>query len=100
MTQPDLRQRLLHRRGEILGRLHGETCADAMQPFELDNLDVLFRIDLASRRELNRINNALERMESGIYGLCRDCGETIDAQRLRDLPLAETCAGCADVEPG
>jgi len=102
MTSADLRERLLRRRWEILGCVHGLTQAHAQadategfaQLLELDNLDVLFRIDLATRRELNRINHALERMDSGHYGQCRECGGAIGRSRLSASPCAETCAAC------
>jgi len=104
MTSTDIRERLLRRRWEILGSVHGLTSdrepAESGAPegfaqiLELDSLDVLFRIDLESRRELNQINNALERMDSGNYGRCRHCGGTIGIARLRASPCAETCAVC------
>lgn len=107
MTSTDLRERLLRRRWEILGCVRGLTdtrepaggasddvAAGFAQILELDNLDVLFRIDLATRRELNQINHALERMDSGHYGQCRDCGGAIGLRRLRASPCAETCAAC------
>jgi len=38
--------------------------------------------------ELREVQAALERIESGTYGLCMKCGEPIDPQRLRALPTA------------
>lgn len=45
-------------------------------------------------RELQQVNSALEAIESGRYGLCRDCGEAIAPARLRVLPFATRCVAC------
>jgi len=46
-------------------------------------------------REIEQIDAALQRVEAGQYGLCRDCGEAIDAGRLEALPYALDCPDCA-----
>jgi DnaK suppressor protein len=38
--------------------------------------------------ELREVQAALERLDSGTYGLCMKCGEPIDPQRLKALPTA------------
>jgi RNA polymerase-binding protein DksA len=101
-------QQLLRRRSELLQRLHalnkdlhrseGPLSADfAEQAVELENLDVLFELDEASRHELNQINNALERLQTEQYEFCAVCGESIGAARLAALPTADTCIGCAEL---
>lgn len=40
---------------------------------------------------LNNIKRALEKMESGTYGTCELCGETIETDRLEANPSARTC---------
>lgn len=45
-------------------------------------------------RELAQVNSALEAIDSGRYGLCRDCGEAIALARLRVLPFATRCVTC------
>ncbi|MBI1902058.1 MAG: TraR/DksA C4-type zinc finger protein [Planctomycetia bacterium] len=45
-------------------------------------------------RELASIENALERMRTGTYGLCEHCGERIPSARLHALPYATNCIGC------
>lgn len=102
MNLSELRTRLLCRRNTILRRAQDDLpmLESSAEPadglgMEVDDLDVLFRIDLSERRELNRINNALERMEIGSYGTCRVCGGKIDHSRLQSEPYAETCRRCA-----
>jgi DnaK suppressor protein len=43
---------------------------------------------------LARVEHALEKLVSGMYGLCEDCGGPILLERLRLVPWAECCAPC------
>ena len=44
--------------------------------------------------ELAEIEQALQRIERGVYGLCVDCGEPIDPARMKALPTALRCVRC------
>ena len=44
--------------------------------------------------ELRQIAQACERIDSGHYGECSDCGQAIDPRRLLALPAATRCAVC------
>jgi len=44
--------------------------------------------------ELNMIEEALERIEKGEYGRCRDCRRWITPARLEALPYAVRCRDC------
>ncbi len=51
--------------------------------------------------EISDIQAALSRVDSGTYGLCVDCGETIGFQRLQAYPSANRCLQCqSKVEAG
>jgi len=51
--------------------------------------------------EISNIQAALSRVESGTYGLCVDCGESIGFQRLQAYPSANRCLQCqSKVEAG
>lgn len=43
------------------------------------------------RRDLDDIEKALERMDSGAYGTCEVCGSTIGADRLEVMPATSLC---------
>ncbi len=43
---------------------------------------------------LNQIAVALQKMETGSYGICYRCGGEIDEARLRALPWAHLCVTC------
>jgi DnaK suppressor protein len=49
-----------------------------------------------SRRTLERLRNALERVEKGTYGRCIRCGEEIPFGRLQHVPEALLCVPCAE----
>jgi len=45
--------------------------------------------------ERGRIEAALERLDSGEYGYCSECGEEIGLKRLEFDPAVATCIRCA-----
>lgn len=55
--------------------------------------------DLAVRQNAERllylVERALQRMEAGTYGLCRNCGNRIDDARLKVIPYTRHCMDCA-----
>lgn len=48
-----------------------------------------------TRRRLDDVDAALERLADGTYGTCRSCGSDIPAARLEARPVARTCVSCA-----
>lgn len=47
---------------------------------------------------LQRVNEALARIEEGTYGICEMCGEKIPEERLEALPYANLCIPCKQKE--
>lgn len=45
---------------------------------------------------LQAIEEALERIEKGTYGVCRDCGEMIADARLNAIPWTRVCIRCKE----
>jgi DnaK suppressor protein len=56
--------------------------------------DLLSRLDGRERHELDEIDEARRRLESGVFGACEECHGTIPLKRLRAVPTARLCAGC------
>ena len=48
------------------------------------------------RDKLQAIENALERIEEGEYGICKDCEEEIAQARLEALPFTRLCVACQE----
>jgi DnaK suppressor protein len=46
------------------------------------------------KEKLSAINEALEKIEEGTYGICEECGEKIGLGRLKAMPLAKFCVSC------
>ena len=65
-----------------------------------DTMDREMAFSLASRegRYLHHLNEALERIEKGTYGICRSCGKEISRTRLEAVPNATQCINCKNAE--
>lgn len=48
--------------------------------------------------QLRLIEEALDRVESGDYGICLDCDDPIPEKRLRAIPWARYCIPCQENE--
>ena len=42
------------------------------------------------------IEEALQRVEAGTYGACRDCGDEISKARLEAIPWTRVCISCKE----
>jgi DnaK suppressor protein len=51
-------------------------------------------VEISLENKLQDILAALEEMEKGTYGICQNCHEEIDLERLRINPSARTCIKC------
>jgi RNA polymerase-binding transcription factor DksA len=62
-----------------------------------DNYDQEFTLGLIENEQvtLEMVNEALGRMESGTYGRCAECGDSISKPRLQAIPYARHCIHCA-----
>ena len=61
---------------------------------QLQNDETLQVIDDATKDELAVIEEALHRLDQGLYGTCKKCGADIEPGRLQTLH-AVTCGPCA-----
>ncbi len=48
------------------------------------------------RKLINKIQEALERIEGGTFGICEDCGLPIEEKRLRARPVTSQCIDCKE----
>ena len=52
------------------------------------------RIRDRERKLMNKIDEALERIDDGSYGICEGCGDEIALKRLEARPVAKFCIEC------
>jgi DnaK suppressor protein len=101
----EFRQRLIVLRRETAGEVamlrdEGATLGtDGTQDVGDDAANTYARQMLLgmSEREralLREIDEALDRIDEGTYGVCEECGEAISAPRLKALPYATLCVDC------
>jgi DnaK suppressor protein len=106
-----LKSMLEERRREILSQVHDKirdvrtenvsgkvnTVLDQVESSEAGiQEDIEFALIQMKAETLNKINEALGRLEEGAYGNCFECGEEIAQQRLRALPFAVRCRDCEE----
>lgn len=65
------------------------------QAVQRQNDEALQVIGEAAEAELAAIDEALRRIDQGLYGSCKRCGERIERARLEAVPHAVLCAACA-----
>src|ERR1700720_1366461 len=79
----ELRNELFQKTGEELQSQFER----ALDPAEQGLIDLLEDIGLnvadIRRQELTAIDEAMGRLERGIYGICEECGQEIPEERLR-----------------
>jgi RNA polymerase-binding protein DksA len=89
-------QRLLARLMEIDGQLRSASSQDSGErAVEIENDEVLERLDEAERKEVQAIRQAITRIDAGTYTVCSSCGGTISSARLEAIPYIDLCVSCA-----
>ena len=48
------------------------------------------------KKKLLQIDDAIDRIEEGAYGLCEECGVKIPKARLKVMPFAKHCVECQE----
>lgn len=79
----------------LLRELHQERTGDVLDAAADTVQDELnSQLIEAESRELNAINEAIDRHQRGVYGDCESCGKPIPLTRLRAIPYATDCIDC------
>ncbi len=100
-----LKERLLEMRNELLGEvkkneeLSNEMGSDGVQDIgdvsaNTYNRQIILSLNDSQRGMLTDIDEALDRITSGEYGTCIECGEQISRKRLEVRPSAKYCIDC------
>ena len=86
----------------LLKELRSESPGDVVDAaYDSAQDEISSQLAEVESRELANIENALERMKGGKYGLCEVCNGKIPMARLNALPYATMCIACQrEVERG
>lgn len=58
------------------------------------NRNSILRIRDRERKLIFKIQEALQRLEAGEFGICEECGEKIGIERLKARPVTTLCIDC------
>ena len=98
-----IRAELQAKKQELSGRLERITAnvqrgfnADSKEMAkELEDSEVVDALGNEAREEIFKISAALARLDNGRYGICSECAEPIEADRIKVYPYADECIDCA-----
>jgi DnaK suppressor protein len=103
--QERFKKNLLSMRGEILNKAKKlkedsynlgtdgiQDMADAAS--NSYNVDILMSISDNDLNLLKDIDNSLDKIKNGTYGICEECEEKISEKRLEANPVARYCITC------
>jgi DnaK suppressor protein len=101
----DLRQQLLDLKAKLLEEMELESKAEregnkdeGLDTYDLAteerDREINFILSNRERNKVKNIDDALERMEEGSYGVCDACGLEIAEERLAAMPFTRLCRDC------
>ena len=100
-----LREALLEREKEILNRrLNIEASWTNLHEREIEFEEMaqkevlaqgMEQLDDQERKEVQAIDRALRKLDTGLYGNCETCGRNISVKRLEAIPWTQYCNECA-----
>ena len=105
----DFRKRLNNRQGKLRDEIREELLRSDEEHYidlagsvhdagEESVADLLADLNIAiidrQVNEIRQIEAALMRMADGTYGVCVECGNTIEIERLQNIPSAARCMRC------
>src|SRR6187431_3440435 len=104
----NLKDALLRKRAEILSASTGTRPLPASmdvnsrqgdladQASGNNEVHIQLKLKQTDAKILQAIEEALNRIESGTYGVCKDCGEMIAPARLTAIPWTRVCITCKE----
>lgn len=98
------RDSLLAKKAELISVLQnspvalvgmGRVCEEDQAPL-VNTEFIAVQVNQISHEQLDLVNAALVRLDSGEYGICAECERPIGAKRLAAVPWASCCVACQE----
>ena len=100
-----VRENLLETKNKLLAEIDSEARAEresnkdeGMDTYDLASeerdREINFILSDRERVKLKQIDDALERLDNGNYGVCESCGLEIAEERLLAMPFTRLCRDC------
>lgn len=100
ITLAGQKQQILQQLGEEIREGKESELDEGMDTYDLASEERDREIHLIlsdrDRGKLQAVENALDRIEEGAYGICEDCEEEIAQARLEALPFTRLCVACQE----
>jgi len=104
-----MREQLLEMKAKLLAEIDSTLRAEregnkdeGMDTYDLASeerdREINFILSDRERVKLKQIDDALERMDEGSYGVCESCGLEIAEERLEAMPFSRLCRDCQQDE--
>ena len=95
-----LKKELLIGAIEALNELPGETVFSDLGDQATAEIDRNFMLRLKGRERklLKKIEEAIDRINQGVFGICDKCGEEINMKRLEARPVTTMCIECKTIQ--
>ena len=101
----DLRQNLLEMKNKLVAEIDSELKAEregnkdeGMDTYDLASeerdREINFILSDRERVKIKQIDDALDRLDQGTYGVCESCGLEIAEERLQAMPFTRLCRDC------
>ena len=72
----------------------GEVNDESIEADQIEEIGNVLALKQVLENDLKNIDEALERIKNGAYGICRRCQKEIELKRLRVEPAATLCSKC------
>ena len=91
---------LIHEAGRTVNGMSKEKTSSFPDPTDRATLESDRNFDLRirdrERKLINKISDALDRIEEGTFGICDVCGDEISVKRLKVRPVTTLCIKCKE----
>lgn len=91
--ETDLSKRLSHLSADM-SKSHSKDSGE--QAVERENDEVVAELESEAGKELQQVQDAIQRIDKGKYHECSKCGGEISPKRLEAIPYTMLCIVCAD----